>query len=198
MLDQVSCLFTHTSTSSRAMSSCRILLLISILQLPLLASACSPGFISNGAATASNFGSAISSFTNTYHLGPRLKCFFGELTLVFLAFDICPCSETGLFAGDVITDAINGVELITDGHTIWGTVSLVLICLPVALIGLFMLWILFNEIIEWIGKAKDWLTCCSISAGEEEKERRRRSWKITPDCNKISRGRDIAKTSQTQ
>ena len=70
MLHQVSCLFTHISTSSRAMSSCRILLLISILQLPLLASGCSPGFISNGAATASNFGSAISSFAITYHLGP--------------------------------------------------------------------------------------------------------------------------------
>ena len=80
----------------------------------------------------------------------------------------------------MITDAINGVELITDGHSIWGTVSLVLICLPVALIGLFVLWILFNGTIEWIGKAKDWLTCCSIRAGEEEKERRR-SWKITPD-----------------
>ena len=159
------------------MSSSRILLPSLTLQLPL-ASACSPAIIGFPATAASN-------------LAPRLKYLFGEV--IFLAaYDICPCSETGLFAGDVFTDAITGVELITEGHIIWGTVSLVLICLPVAVVGLFILWILCNGTIEWIGKAKDWLTCCSISAGEEENERRRRSLKITPDCPTTSNKIKIA------
>ena len=78
----------------------------------------------------------------------------------------------------MITDAINGGGLITDGHTIWGTVSLVLICLPVAIVGLVLLLALLFWLLEWIFDARSWSACCSITGGEEEQEGEKESTKV--------------------
>ena len=55
------------------------------------------------------------------------------------------CSELGLFGTDVVTDWLNGSNLILDGHVRWGWVMVLLPFLPGAVVGVFIAWGFFRE-----------------------------------------------------
>ena len=55
------------------------------------------------------------------------------------------CSELGLFGTDVVTDWLNGSNLIQEGHVRWGWVMVLLPFLPGAVVGVWWAWASFSD-----------------------------------------------------
>ena len=51
----------------------------------------------------------------------------------------------GLFGTDVVTDWLNGSNLIQEGHVAWGLVMVMLPFLPGAVVGVYVVWSLFHK-----------------------------------------------------
>ena len=55
------------------------------------------------------------------------------------------CSELGLFGTDVVTDWLNGSNLIQEGQVAWGLLMVMLPFLPGAVVGVYVVWSLFHK-----------------------------------------------------